>query len=80
MQIYDGYNVEALTLLDRNSLNYNTAFNGSIISSANVIHVHLYAGSKDTGGINFLLFWTQVDAESTAVKTELETVSKYNKF
>lgn len=65
MKVYDGNNVESLILLERNTLNYNDALNEALISSTNIILVYLKAGSRDQGGMNFLLSWAQVDGLST---------------
>lgn len=64
-------------LLDRNSLNYNTDFNETIISSTNIIYILLKAGSTNTNGINFLLSWSQVADEYSTEIHEFEVIGKY---
>ncbi|VVC39263.1 EGF-like, conserved site,EGF-like calcium-binding domain,CUB domain,EGF domain,EGF-like calcium- [Cinara cedri] len=61
LKIFDGDGIDGLILLERNNLNYNNALNEAITSSYNVIFIHLIASSRDQGGINFVLSWTQVD-------------------
>ncbi|VVC39264.1 EGF-like, conserved site,EGF-like calcium-binding domain,CUB domain,EGF domain,EGF-like calcium- [Cinara cedri] len=80
LKIYDGPNTEALTLLDRNSLNYNIDLNEAIFSSTNIVHILLKAGSKDIGGIIFLLSWTQVDKQNPEEYYQLEISDKESNF
>lgn len=63
MKIYDGSNVQALSLLELSYNNYENVLvlNETIVSTDNIIYILLKAGTIDLWGINFLLSWTQVD-------------------
>lgn len=61
MKIYDGSNVDSLILYELSNSHFNTVFNETITSTDNTVYIKLTAGSKQVGGINFLLSWTNVD-------------------
>lgn len=42
---------------------FNTVFNETILSTDNSVYIHLTAGSRQVGGIYFLLSWTNVDPQ-----------------
>lgn len=62
MKIYDGSNDDSLILYEFSNLHFNTVFNETITSTDNTVYIKLTAGSRQIGGINFLLSWTNVDA------------------
>jgi len=63
MKIYDGSDVNSLILYELSYKNFNTVFNETIISTDNTVYIKLTAGSRQVGGIYFLLSWTTVDAQ-----------------
>uniref|UniRef100_A0A2H8TEF1 Cubilin n=1 Tax=Melanaphis sacchari TaxID=742174 RepID=A0A2H8TEF1_9HEMI len=61
LKIYDGSNVNSLILHELSNTYFNTVFNETIISTDNTVYIKLTAGSRQIGGIYFLLSWTNVD-------------------
>jgi len=64
MKIYDGSNVDSLILYELSYTHFNTVFNETITSTDNIVYIKLTAGSRNMGGIYFLLSWTNVDGPS----------------
>lgn len=63
MKIYDGSNVNSLILYELSYTNFNTVSNETIISTDNTVYIKLTAGSRQVGGIYFLLSWRNVDGQ-----------------
>jgi hypothetical protein len=61
MKIYDGDNADSLILYELSSTHFNTVFNETITSTDSTVFIKLTAGSRQVGGIYFLLSWTTVD-------------------
>ncbi|XP_022177373.1 cubilin-like [Myzus persicae] len=63
LKIYDGSNANSLILYELSYTHFNTVFNETILSTDNSVYIHLTAGSRQVGGIYFLLSWTNVDPQ-----------------
>ncbi|KAF0762933.1 cubilin, partial [Aphis craccivora] len=79
LKIYDGSNVDSLILYELSNSHFNTVFNETITSTDNTVYIKLTAGSRQVGGINFLLSWTNVDMSFYRKQYISLLDTKYNK-
>jgi len=81
VKIYDGSNVNSLILYELSYTYFNTVFNETITSTDNTVYIQLTAGSRQVGGIYFLLSWTTVDAQyNKRTFFEFNTKCSYLKY